>query len=551
MKRLDTALDQLATSTPTPEIPHPVHDTMSAGDAARYIEDAELLRAVPYIIDSSHAQVSPAMRIIYLNAIYRGQTCGNEDEYKGAASTYYKCLQSVPSWLSSAQGSQMDLIAASLTSWTAIDNFDYHLAWKFHSEACRFSDLLGIQDVETPDSDLADVDAKINDKRRIYWHLVTTDCLYMLWYDKPSALNSPVSRMKLPVEISPRTKQPKFSDCVLFIVWSRALSLLEQFFDHSVHTEDDRIISFQEEVDSYCNQLEDLVLDWDLLSITRSSRLDDLTSWLFVDSIVAFYSCIIYMRRKTSVIDEKVHSQAVRAARNILAIIIEWLATFYPFCAFFTLYYHILSSTDSDEYEDDIQTLEKVVQYMTKIASVRPDFVPLVDAMRALNEVSRAAHSYPDPVHRRTGLPTDIAAGESNNPEAPCVNGRPENGHNMQYQVHEWNQQQEPFTTTPEGSSLTNSLYNICLALPSTSDDESIYKPGPSFQFENPFPSYLTPPQGVEPGLSGPGCSTKIADPLEYVHAMETSFQWRNWHEHWWNSTDKSYKERSRPWDLL
>lgn len=30
------------------------------------------------------------------------------------------------------------------------------------------------------------------------------------------------------------------------------------------------------------------------------------------------------MRRKTSVIDEKVHSQAVRAARNILAIIIEW-----------------------------------------------------------------------------------------------------------------------------------------------------------------------------------------------------------------------------------
>jgi hypothetical protein len=180
----------------------------------------------------------------------------------------------------------MDLIAASLTvrleilfankftgadvlkqSWTAIDNFDYHLAWKFHSEACRFSDNLGIQDGETPDSDLAEVDAEKNDKRRIYWHLVTTDCLYMLWYDKPSALKSPVSRMRLPVEITPRTKQPKFSDCVLFIVWSRALSLLEQFFDHSVRTEDDKIISFQEEVDSYCNQLEDLILDWDLVGL--------------------------------------------------------------------------------------------------------------------------------------------------------------------------------------------------------------------------------------------------------------------------------------------
>lgn len=170
---------------------------------------------------------------------------------------------------------------------------------------------------------------------------------------------------------------------------------------------------------------------------------------------------------------------------------------------------------------------------MTKIASIRPDFVPLVDAMSALNDVSRAAHSYPDPVHRRTGLPSDIAAEGSNNPRAPCVNVRQENGHNLQYQVREWSLQQEPFSTTPQGSSLTNSLYNICSALPTTSDDESTYKLGPSFQFENPIPSYLTPPQGVKPGLSAPGFSAKIADPLEYVHAMETSFHWRNWHEHW------------------
>lgn len=37
MKRLNTALDQLANSTPTPES-HPVHDTMSPSGAARYIE---------------------------------------------------------------------------------------------------------------------------------------------------------------------------------------------------------------------------------------------------------------------------------------------------------------------------------------------------------------------------------------------------------------------------------------------------------------------------------------------------------------------------------
>jgi hypothetical protein len=37
MKRLVTTLDQLATSTATPES-HPVHDTMSPSDAANYIE---------------------------------------------------------------------------------------------------------------------------------------------------------------------------------------------------------------------------------------------------------------------------------------------------------------------------------------------------------------------------------------------------------------------------------------------------------------------------------------------------------------------------------
>ncbi|CAI7678479.1 unnamed protein product [Penicillium manginii] len=249
--------------------------------------DAELLRALPYIIDSSHAQVNPALRMIYYNAIYRGQTCGSADEYKRAAGTYIKCLQSVPSWLSSAQGSQMDLMAASLTSWTAIDNFDYHLAWKFHSEACRFSEILGIQDVETSNSDLAEDDPEKNDKRRLHWHLVMTDCLYRLWYDKPSALKSPISRVKLPVEISPRTKQPEFTGCVLFIVWARMLFILEQFFELSASTEHDPGISFQEEVNSYCNQLEDLLIDWDLVDLPSRAPLNRLSHADFGDSYLS------------------------------------------------------------------------------------------------------------------------------------------------------------------------------------------------------------------------------------------------------------------------
>lgn len=84
------------------------------------VVDPEFLRAMPHIIDSPYAQVDPVMRVIYYSAIYFGQTIGTDGEERLGTRTYYLCLQSVPKWLESAKGTQLDLLAASMAVCSSI-----------------------------------------------------------------------------------------------------------------------------------------------------------------------------------------------------------------------------------------------------------------------------------------------------------------------------------------------------------------------------------------------------------------------------------------------
>lgn len=69
---------------------------------------------MPHIIDSPYAQVDPVMRVIYYSAIYFGQSIGSQGVERLGTRTYYLCLQSVPKWLESAKGTQLDVLAASV-----------------------------------------------------------------------------------------------------------------------------------------------------------------------------------------------------------------------------------------------------------------------------------------------------------------------------------------------------------------------------------------------------------------------------------------------------
>lgn len=161
-------------------------------------------------------------------------------------------------------------------------------------------------------------------KRRLHWYLVELDFLFRLWYDKPKALKYPIAQVKLPAEISPQTKQPKPAHCTLFIVWSRALFLLDEFFSVLESSHGQAYAEVSSKTDNCCNELWELLTDWDMLSVARSPRIEPVKSWLYADSIIALYSFIILMRRKASNSDRSPHPQAVNAARIVINTIIEW-----------------------------------------------------------------------------------------------------------------------------------------------------------------------------------------------------------------------------------
>jgi hypothetical protein len=552
--RLDTALVQLAAPFPRPDsrpssdpkINIPKSDLKqqidtfldyilphtTIFDSFTTLVDREFLRVLPHIIDSPYAHVSPVMRVVYYCAIHLGQSIGSDEQQRLAIKTYYACLQSVPKWLESAEGTKLDILAGAFTTWLAINNFDYHLAWQFHREACRRASLLGIHDVESTPPGTSQEEAEKDVKRRLHWYLVEMDFLFRLWYDKPKALQCSPTQVRLPAVISPATKQPKPYECILFIVWSRAMHILADFFNDQENLPE---AALSNKVDVYCNQLTELLDDWDLLSKAREPKIDTVQSSLFAESAIAFHSFIVYMRRKTSATVMSTHPQAVRAARAIISIIHEWsgrnmgsavghqcsyihLITFYPFCAFFTLYYHILSSTDPSEREEDICSLEKVVTLMTQAASVRPDFVPIASAMSALNDVSRAVHSGRDPFGDLTFVGCAV-------PPRPLMESNASPSHTA---------------TQLPGSSITaaapfDSLQNLSVELPLQTADELNDTFGVPFQLESQIAFDWDPASSARPSTA-----RTVSQPVDIVRAIEGELTWRDWHESWWNIPDAS-----------
>ncbi|RDW68706.1 fungal specific transcription factor domain-containing protein [Aspergillus mulundensis] len=567
--RLDTALVQLAAPFPRPgnhvanepKVNLPRHEAKQCIDifldfilphatvfvSFNSIVDPEFLRALPHIIDSPYADVKPVMRVIYHCAIYLGQSLAADDQHRKASKTYYTCLQSVPKWLESAEGTKLDILAAALTTWLAINNFDYHLAWQFHREACRFGDLLDIHSVDFSPLGTPQEEADKEVKRRLHWYLVEIDFLFRLWYDKPRALRCDPTQVRLPAEISPATKQPKPHDCILFIVWTRALYIIADYFKARETLTEEALIS---NVDDYCNQLTELVDDWDMLSVARSPKVNMVQSWLYAESTIAFHSMIIYMRRKASATVLSTHPQAIRSARAIISILDEWsqrniapggepqssyilLITFYPFCAFFTLYYHILSSDDPKEREEDISSLEKVIKLMTQASNIRPDFVPIASAMGALNDVSRAVHSGEEPpqglavvgaVRPRQSMEPNLLASGAREIAMQAPSQRP---------------QEIPTGSAPAFPPF-ESLQNLSMDLPLQTADQLNDAFGVPFQLGSQVAIERDPASSARPGTA-----RMVSQPVDFVRAIETELIWRDWHESWWSIPDTSQADQA------
>lgn len=66
------------------------------------------------------------------------------------------------------------------------------------------------------------------------------------------------------------------------------------------------------------------------------------------------------------------------------------MLTFYPFCAFFALYYHILSCSNPEDCKEDIQILEEVGRVLESVKSLRSEIIPISNAVNALNHITKA-----------------------------------------------------------------------------------------------------------------------------------------------------------------
>ncbi|KAL5355912.1 hypothetical protein BJX96DRAFT_171108 [Aspergillus floccosus] len=372
---------------------------------------------------------------------------------------------------------------------------------------------------------------KKEEKRRIYWYLVQTDLMFRLLYDKPPCIEEPVLGVRPPSVIRP-AKMPQLSACetILQVIWTRAVVIGVEYFD-SINTDGSvRSEGDNNTIDSCCAQIENLLADWDLLNVVKSMASDDLMTWFYAESVIALYSIIVFMRRKASMAMNKAHPQAVQASRIIISTIIEFsnptisfsgahrvfkllFISFYPFCAFFTLYQKIITAPSLEECENDILSLEAVVREMTRLTSIRSDFVPITNVMNALNRVSRAIHR----AHQNnseSALPLTIE------PPAPL---NPSTNVNL---------------PSEQGLQTFNNFSASAIQQETTDNHKSVFglpfEMGSDVAFQSVGSS--TTAATATPAVLRSDALEGLNEPVDFVRAIEEELVWRNWHDSWWGN---------------
>lgn len=151
--------------------------------------DYKLLYALPTIVDSPYINIDPGLRVMYHNALYYGlqQIHGPGSPLVQAA--YMKVLEAVPAWLEASTNTSMDGLTAALTSWTAINNQDYQLSWKFHCKSYHFIKLAGIDQLDIIPAKTFEEESERDVLRFLYWHILSTDTLFRMFYGKPTVVS--------------------------------------------------------------------------------------------------------------------------------------------------------------------------------------------------------------------------------------------------------------------------------------------------------------------------------------------------------------------------
>lgn len=156
--------------------------------------DIKLLRSLPDIIDSPYINIDPGMHVIYYNALWYGINDIRGQGDPVAHTIYLKVLEAVPAWLEHPAESDLDGHTAEMTAWTAITNHDYQLSWKFHCKSCQYIRSKKIDQIDAYPARTQEEEAQRDHLRYLYWQVLSTDVLFVLFYGKPTVVSISNSR---------------------------------------------------------------------------------------------------------------------------------------------------------------------------------------------------------------------------------------------------------------------------------------------------------------------------------------------------------------------
>lgn len=150
--------------------------------------DVNLLRSLPYIIGSPLVNIDPGVHVMYFAAIHYGLTQTRGTGHILAHTAYLKALEHVPAWLEAPTETDMDGYTAAISAWVAVNNLDYQLSWRFHLKACHYLKSKGIDNLDGSPAKTLEEEEKRESTRYLFWQVLATDCLYRLFWGKPTVV---------------------------------------------------------------------------------------------------------------------------------------------------------------------------------------------------------------------------------------------------------------------------------------------------------------------------------------------------------------------------
>lgn len=341
--------------------------------------------------------------------------------------------------------------------------------------------------------------------RYLYWFVIQTDLMFRLFFGKPAALRWTSERdVKLPPLFmgNVNVHAPQVLVYVVSLKYAALTAELFNMLDKKPFAEQDEEV--HRKVDEYCEQLEELITEWDLEPLTKSS-----SQPIYADHLMNICASIIAVKRliRSSSSSQPIDAITLRAARKVISTLLRYTAmaimpnedgivfihfiSFYPFCAVFTLYEHILASPDPSSCDSDLDSLTSMETLLEQACTVHADLLPFSNIITALNKVARAMQH----TRRNASQPQSQPQSELHPPLHPST---------------------LPQTIPHPPLQPTAPPLNILHTLLSP-----ILDPYTSHLHGFAFPSDFNPSEDFQP--------------LGLVRALESDFIGRNWHEDWWD----------------